>query len=114
MGRWQIRDWITSLLNCGPNLSVSNDQRRACLLKRYRFLSAKNMLLDIEAMELDDVKVQLANTDYRKIRGDKLQSKAKRINTNEQSSKFFFKHKQNEYCAVRLEAFCLVALLSSF
>ena len=51
---------------------------------------SQNILSDSDVKELDDVKMQLVNMDYRRVRGYKLRRKAKWVETNEQPSKFFF------------------------
>ena len=78
------------LITCGRNLSKSSNQERACLLNRYRALMGQSVLSDSDMKELDDVKAQLVNLDYRQVRGHAVRSKAKWIETNEQASKFFF------------------------
>ena len=78
------------LITCGRNLSKSSNQERACLFNRYRALMGQSVLSDSDMKELDDVKAQLVNLDYRQVRGHAVRSKAKWIETNEQASKFFF------------------------
>ena len=93
MGEW----WDTGkarvkdlLISGGKKLSAAVKQRRACLLNKFRRLHVQSVLSDREVAELDDIKTQLADLEFRRIRGNRIRSKAKWIETNEQPSKFFF------------------------
>ena len=87
VGKSRIR---SLLITCSRNLSTSYAQEHARVLNRYRSLMSQNILSDSDVNELDDVKMQLVNMDYRRVRGYKLRSKAKWVETNEQPWKFFF------------------------
>lgn len=78
------------LITCSKKIAATVKQERARLLKKFRSLRAQNTLSESELTELDNVKSQLANLDFRNVRGNKIRSKAKWIETNEQPSKFFF------------------------
>ena len=72
VGKSRIR---SLLVTCSRNLSTSYAQKHACLLNRYRSLMSQSILPDSEVKELDDVKMQLVNMDYRRVRGYKLRRK---------------------------------------
>ena len=74
VGKSRIR---SLLITCSRNLSRSYAQEHVCLLNRYRSLMSQSILSDSDVKELDDVKMQLVDMDYRRgyIRGYKLRRK---------------------------------------
>ena len=82
------------LIACSKKIAMKNKQTRASLLNKYRRLIAQGSLSDSEIKELDAVKIELSNFDFRRVRGHNIRCKAQWIENNERPSKFFFQRER--------------------
>jgi hypothetical protein len=78
------------LLKYSHKESRKRKQERATVLNRYRRIVCKTDLSEDEVKELDLVKSQLETMNLKRIQGNKIRSGAKWLESNEQSSRFFF------------------------